>query len=456
VRWFKFFLAAICIFGICIETKGEGNSETLNDGPLNIVLLYADDWRHDVLGVAGHPVVQTPRLDQMARDGVRFTNSYVTTSICGVSRASLYTGQWMSRHGCRGFTEFQTPWAETFPGLLRDNGYHVGLVGKWHNGAFPADRFDFARSYSGRHWFQIDGESIHVTQRNQNDAFDFLRTRPDGKPFCLTVSFFAPHAEDGHPNQYLPQPATKDLYANVEIPVPANANEESWQRLPPFFDENNEGRRRWGWRFDQPEKYQTMMRDYFALITEIDTVCGEIVDELRRQGVLENTLMIFTTDNGYFHGEHGLADKWYPFEESIRTPMIVLDPRMPREGRGKIAEQIVLNVDIAPTLLTAVGIERPARMQGCDFATCYLNDKVEDWREDFFYEHPPLRDIIPPSEALVSLDWKYMFWPDHDYEQLFDLRNDPQEENDLARNPDYQARLEELRRRFQQLKAMAK
>src|SRR5688572_13114766 len=116
--------------------------------PLNILLLYADDWRHDTLGCAGNPVVKTPNLDRLAREGVRFTQNRVTTSICGVSRASLFTGQWMARHGNRAFEMFKTPWAETYPALLRTNGYFTGHIGKWHNGKFPAANFDFARAYS--------------------------------------------------------------------------------------------------------------------------------------------------------------------------------------------------------------------------------------------------------------------------------------------------------------------
>jgi len=119
---------------------------------MNIVMLYADDWRHDTLGVAGNPIVKTPNLDRLASEGMRFTSNCVTTSICGVSRATLFTGQWMSRHENKAFGPFKTPWAETYPGLLRSNGYYVGHVGKWHNGPFPGKEFDFGRSYHGKHW----------------------------------------------------------------------------------------------------------------------------------------------------------------------------------------------------------------------------------------------------------------------------------------------------------------
>lgn len=428
--------------------------------PLNVVVLYADDWRHDTLGIAGHPIVKTPRLDQLARDGVRFTHNYVTTSICGVSRANYFTGQWMSRHGNRAFAMFETPWAETLPGVLRANGYWTGHVGKWHNGNFPAQHFDFGRSYAGRHWLpQPDGSQVHVTQKNERDALDFLRTRPDGKPFFLTVAFFATHAEDSHPKQFLPQPESMKLYEDVTIPVPRTMTDGHFKRLPPFVaHEKNEGRNRWHWRFDTPEKYQTMMKNYYRLATEVDATCGRVIDELRRQGVLESTLVIFTTDNGYYHGEHGLADKWYPHEESIRVPLIVWDPRIPAAKRNRVSDAMTLNVDLAPTILAAAGRPVPARMQGRDLSPLYLAAQPPAWRTEFFYEHAIIRnsDFIPASEALVRKDVKYLYWPDFKHEELFDLARDPGEERDLARDPAHAATLATLRARFAELKAAAR
>ena len=426
------------------------------DKPLNILILYADDWRYDTLGIAGNAVVQTPHLDQLARDGVRFTRACVTTAICGVSRASLFTGQWMSRHGNTAFQAFHTPWDETYPGLLRKNGYYVGHVGKWHNGQFPADKFDFGRAYSGTHWIiEPDGSRIHVTQKNENDALEFLRTRPTGQPFCLTLAFFATHAEDENPLQYLPQPGSMSLYQGVHVPVPVNATDESFRRLPAFIaNEANESRVRWHWRFDTPEKFQTMMKNYYRLATEVDSTCQRVLDELKKQGLLENTLVIFTGDNGYYHAEHGLADKWYPHEESIRVPLIIRDPRMTAVRRGQTSDAFALNVDLAPTILAASGIAAPTRMQGQNLAPLYLGQGNLIWRTEFFYEHPTIKNInfIPSSAALVRHDWKYFYWPDYKREQLFDLRADPHEENDLAADPGQQERLTEMRKRFSDLK----
>ena len=429
---------------------------------MNVLFLLADDWRHDTLGCAGNPVLKTPQLDALAADGFRFTRACVTTSICGVSRASLLTGQWMSRHGNLDFKMFTTPWAETFPGLLRKNGYYVGHVGKWHNGAFPKDEFDFGRSYMGRHWIkQPNGEPIHVTQKNENDALEFLKDRPKDRPFCLTVAFFAAHAEDNNPKQFLPQPQSMSLYADSTIPIPPTANLDSLHRLPPFLQASaNEGRKRWTWRFDSPEKYQEMMKNYYRLCSEVDTTCGRILETLKAQGQLENTLIIFNGDNGYFHGDRQLADKWYPYEESIRVPLIIRDPRMPAEQRGKTNGDFVLNVDVAPTILSAAGIAAPPTMQGRDFAPLYRQNAkpTPAWRDEFFYEHAIItsKERIPASQALVRHDAKYLLYPDYNYEEFFDLKSDPLEQQSLVNNSARKAQLDEMRSRFAELKARAR
>ena len=428
--------------------------------PLNILILYADDWRHDTLGCAGNKVVKTPNLDSLAKKGVRFTQNCVTTSICGVSRANLLTGQWMSRHGNEAFAMFKTPWEQTYPDLLKKNGYFVGHVGKWHNGVFPKDKYDFGRSYAGNHWYKsANGEMIHVTKKNEGDALEFLETKPKDKPFLLTVSFFATHAVDGNPKQYLPQPQSMELYKDIKIPIPVTATESHFKKLPPFIsNEKNEGRNRWHWRFDTPEKYQEYMKNYYRLASEVDDTCGKIIADLEKRKLLDSTLIIFTTDNGYFHGEHGLADKWYPYQESIRVPLIVLDPRMPKTKVGKTNDEFVLNVDLAPTILGACKIKAPVTMQGRDFAPLYLEDNIKDWRQEFFYEHAIIKnkEFIPASEALVRKEIKYIYWPDFNTEELYDLKNDPLEENNVVKSESYQEILNQLRVQFKKLKSEAR
>jgi arylsulfatase A-like enzyme len=433
--------------------------------PLNILLLYGDDWRHDSMGSASGGLVKTPFLDNLATQGTRFTHNCVTTSVCWVSRATLYTGQYVSRHKSTEpiKPEFYKGWNQTFPYLLREAGYYFGHVGKWHfkdYAEFVKPQLDWERFYYGRHWFQERDGPIHTTKKNERDALAFLRERPKDKPFCLTVCFFTPHAWDGNPEQFLPQNESLALYVNDTIPLAPSATEEAWKKMPKFFTDRNEGRNRYFWRFDTPEKHQKMMKNYYRLISEIDETSGKIVKELEDQGVLDETLIIFTTDNGFFHAEHGLADKWYPYQESIRVPLIVRDPRMAKDKIGKLNDDFTLSIDLAPTILGAAGLPTPDVMHGQDFSPLYTEegDSGSSWRQEFFYEHPVhlKESIIPASEALVRKDHKYILWPNYDVEQLFDLKNDTYELNDLIDSVSHKELLNEMRTRFNELKKIAK
>ena len=199
-------------------------------------------------------------------------------------------------------------------------------------------------------------------------------------------------------------------------------------------NEANEGRIRYHWRFDTPDRYQSYMSRYFRLITELDATIDRVVDELQTQGVYESTLIVFIGDNGYFQADRGLADKWYPSEESVRVPLVVRDPRLPSARRGATRSEVTLNLDVAPTLVAAAGLPVPSVMQGRDLSPLFLNTKTPDWRDEFFYEHPTVtnKDRIPSSQAVIQKRWKYIEWPEFDYRQLFNLRNDPGEIRNLA------------------------
>lgn len=405
---------------------------------LNVVVLVIDDTRWDSIGAAGNRIVRTPRLDALAAEGIRFVQARVTTSICMTSRATLLTGQYMSRHGIDRFGKPLTPeaFAETYPGVLRRAGYWTGYVGKYDVGPARPTDYDFLRAYHGRHWVAgADGERVHVTERNARDSIDFLRARPRDRPFLLSVGYFAPHAEDSAPEQYLPQEWSAPLYERVTVPPSPLADPRYLAALPPFLAADaNEGRVRFRWRFDTPERYQEYMIRYYRLITEVDAAVGRIVDELKAQGVYENTLIAFIGDNGYFHGDRGLADKWYPYEQALRVPLIVRDPRLPAGRRGATREQLALNLDIAPTVMAAAGRPVPAPVQGQDLSPLYLANTPPAWRDEFFYEHPTItsRDRIPSSQGVMRRDWKYVFWPEFDHEQLFNLKADPDEVRNLV------------------------
>jgi arylsulfatase len=410
-------------------------------GPINIVVLVIDDIRWDSIGAAGNGVVRTPHIDRLAAEGIRFTQARVTTAICMTSRASLLTGQYMTRHGIDRFGKQLTPdaFGRTYPGVLRAAGYWTGHVGKYDVGAArPAD-FDFVRAYHGRHWLEpAAGERMHVTEKNARDSIEFLRTRPRDKPFVLTVGYFAPHAEDSAKEQYLPQDWSAATYKGVKVPPSPLRDEKHLRALPPFLSsESNEGRVRFKWRFDTPERYQEYMIRYYRLITEVDAAVGRVVDELKAQGVYENTLIALIGDNGYFHGDRGLADKWYPYEQALRVPLVVRDPRLPSRRRGTTRDHLVLNIDVASTIVSAAGVPVPDVMQGENFSPLYLAERAPAWRDEFFYEHPTItsRERIPSSQGVIRRDWKYVYWPEFDYEQLFNLKEDRDEIRNLASEP---------------------
>ena len=429
---------------------------------LNVVLLVIDDMRWDSMGAAGHPVVRTPHLDRLAAEGVRFDQARVTTSICMVSRATLLTGQYMSRHGITAFGRPLTSDAfrETFHGRLRRAGYWNGHVGKYDVGTPRTEDFDVLRAYHGRHWItRPDGQRVHVTQQNQEDALAFLETRPRDRRFVLSVGFFAPHAEDAAADQYLPQPWSAAAYDGVTVPPPRLDDARARGSLPPFLRaEANEGRVRYHWRFDTPAAYQASMLRYFRLITEVDAAIGRIVEALRVQGELERTLVMVVGDNGYFHAERGLADKWYPYEEALRVPLIVRDPRLPEAHRGMTRHEMALTLDVAPTLVEAAGLRAPAGMQGHDLSPLYLRRQPPPWRDEFFYEHPTITSAarIPTSHAVVRRDWKYVEWPEHGHRQLFDLRADPSELENLAAAPAQAHRVADMARRLEAWRARAR
>lgn len=458
------FLKTSGLAGVAFGTGADAlvSGFKISDPPMNILFLLADDLRWNSLGCAGNKVVFTPEIDKLAKDGIRFGNARVTSSICMVSRASLLTGQHMNRHG---IDRFLMPLPDeaiesTYPAILRRAGYYTGYVGKYGVDHIKEGQFNFYREYEGQHWITDEnGNPVHVTQKNENDALAFLKQRPAGKPFCLTVGFFATHAEDGHPDQYRYQPGSEALFANTEIPVPETSSAESLKGLPPFINnEENEGRRRYHWRFDTPDKYQRYMKAYYRMLAEVDHVVGELVAELKKEGVYENTLILFMGDNGYFQSEHQLADKWYPYEESVRVPLVVHDPRLPDSKKGQVNDEFVLNIDIAPFILAAAGRAIPAAMQGSDFSVLYHEKRKTDWRQDFYYAHPIVIDKtrIPSSEAIIARDSKYILWPDYNYEEFFDLEKDPMEKTNRITDPSFASKIKFLKERFSILKESAK
>jgi arylsulfatase A-like enzyme len=418
----------------------------------NIIFLLTDDQRWDTMGCAGNPIIQTPNMDAMANDGVRFTNAFVTTSICASSRASIFSGQWTSRHGIK---DFNTPFspdalAKTYPMLLRRAGYRIGFIGKYGVGTqkdLPVDQYDYWKGFPGQGTYEHkdkNGNYKHLTQIMGEQAIEFLQGCSEEQPFCLSISFKAPHVQDEDPRQFIYDRAYKDLYKDTIIPVPEKADPHYFEALSEFL-QTSEARRRWEIRFSTPEKFQESVKSYYRLIYGVDVVIGRIREQLRRLGFNDNTVLILIGDNGFFLGEYGLAGKWFPYEESIRVPLVVFDPRAGKKLRGQILSQMALNVDIAPTILELAGITAPEQMQGCSLVPL-LKGKKPKWRTEFFYEHPFEHKTIAKSIGLRTQDYMYIRYTDYNYEELYDLKRDPAEKTNLAKDEKYIKILEALRK----------
>jgi arylsulfatase A-like enzyme len=422
--------------------------------PPNVLFLLADDLRWDGLGCTGNAVVRTPHIDSLAARGVTFRNHFVTTSICCVSRASIFSGQYARRHG---INDFQTPFtpaafAKTYPALLRAAGYRTGFIGKYGVGnVMPEKEFDYWRGFPGQGRYLDKNKPCHLTAKMGDQALEFLAGDAT-KPWCLSVSFKAPHAQDGAPREFPPDPRDENLYADATIPVPRTADPKFFALLPKFVQES-EGRKRWARRFDTPEHFQQNARDYFRLVTGIDREVGRMLDDLKKRGLADNTLVVFTSDNGFFLGERGMADKWLMYEPSIRVPLIVADPRRPA-AHGKAAEPMTLNIDFAPTLLEYAGLPVPAAMQGRSLRPLVNGERPADWRTEWFYEHHTSPKILPPSEGVRTERCKYLRWmaPEPPVEELYDLRADPQEEHNLVGDAAHKEVLDGLRQKWERFR----
>jgi arylsulfatase A-like enzyme len=249
------FLAAGLIHGAWVPAAAQDPDPSRRP---NIILLLTDDQRWDTLGCMGNPIIQTPQLDALAAGGVLFLNNFCTTSICAVSRATFITGQYARRHGIHDFAAELTDeaFAQTYPALLRAAGYWTGFIGKWGIGrSLPADRFDYFEGFAGqgKYFHEVNGQTVHLTRLMADQAIEFLRTRPPDRPFCLSISFKAPHVFDPdvvNPFQY--DPAFEGLYSQDEIPPPPKSAPEHFESLPEFT-RKSEGRTRWEQRFDTPE-----------------------------------------------------------------------------------------------------------------------------------------------------------------------------------------------------------
>lgn len=408
-------------------------SASASDRP-NIVLVIADDQRYDALSVVQSeqgergrfPWAETPNMDQLAKEGVRFRNAFVVNSVCSPSRASILTGLYSHRNG---ILNNRTAFPEdslTYVKLLREAGYRTGYFGKWHMGnqSGPRPGFDVSASFVGQgHYFdepfEVNGQVTPtkgwVDDVTTDFALDFIRNNK-GRPFAVTIGYKAPHGP------HTPPPRLATAYTGKKPnPVP-NLD------APLIFDSAEAGA-----ETKKTPKYDNP--DYHRAIRGIDENLGRLLRELEQIGIGEDTLVIYTSDNGLFRGEHGLGDKRAAYEESMRVPMLL---RYPRLGlQPEVLDQIVLNIDIPPTILDYAGVKIPESMQGRSWKPL-LAGAAKDWRTSFFYCYHLEREYprVPTTTAVRTASSKLIKYPDHpEWTELFDLRSDPYETRNLFGDP---------------------
>ena len=443
-------------------TAGISNSQP------NIIFLLADDQRFDALGVAGNPIIKTKNLDSLANTGVYFTNAGITSSICCISRASILSGQYARRHNIWDFnTDFTAAaFDSTYPMLLKKAGYKTGFIGKFGVGDnAPSNKFDFWHGYNGQgNYYETDslGKRTHILRINEEQITTFINQYGTGKaPFFLQVSFKSPHAQDENAagEEFVFDPAYAGFYNGIAWQLPEAAKPQYFNYFPKNFTNNNEARARWQKRFSSPLLINKTMQGYYRLIQQMDDVVGSLRTQLRQKNLDKNTVIIYASDNGYYLGEYGFADKWFGSDASIRVPLIVNDPRSGAQ-HGVKSSALALNIDIAPTILELAHITRPTKMQG---ESLTQPAQLEE-RKDFLYEHLWINNTgtyIPSTEGVVSKQFKYMrYFKGVDsahliFEELYDLRKDPNEVDNLINQPQSEIMKDSLKNRLLVLKKMA-
>jgi arylsulfatase A-like enzyme len=409
------------------------------------------------MGCTGNRIIHTPNVDALARSGTRFRNMFVTTPICAASRASILTGLYERTHHFTFNTAPISPadLAASYPAQLKAAGYHTGFIGKFGvqvpKGA-EAGLFDSFEPLAHPYVRKMpDGSQRWLEDIAGDDAVRFIEQSPSDRPFCLSVSFNAPHAEDNTKEQYFWPDRLNGLYDNVTFHPPATMSPEFFAAQPAFL-QRSESRVRYGWRFNEPEKYQRMVRGYYRMLTGVDEEVGRIREALKRRGVAENTIIVYTSDNGYFLGERGFADKWYGYEHSLRVPLVIYDPRSPRKEQVQAAT--ALNIDLPATILDFAGLKGPSSYQGRSLRPPLNGKKPKEWRHDFFFEHLFEHPGIPKSEGTRNERYTYLRWFQQQpvVEELYDHEKDFEETHNLVDVPRYRELLEEMRHRTDELR----
>ena len=434
----------------------------------NVLVILTDDQRADAIGLGGSRHLKTPNIDRLGREGLHFKNHFCTTSLCSPSRASILSGLYAHAHGVtNNFTEYPTN-LRSFPMALQSAGYDTGYVGKWHMGEDndnPRPGFNWFVTHKGQGKyfdteFNLNGEGRQVvkgyyTHAVTDMAEQWLKKPRGEKPWLLMVGHKAPHSF------YFPEPKYERAFDGVRVPYPETAfmleDKPAWIRerlytwhgiYGPLFE--------WRKKFpdDRPEAvkdFEAMTRAYWGTILSVDDSVGRLYELLRQRGELDNTVFVFTSDNGILNGEHGMVDKRTMHEPSVRIPLVVRYPGLAPVDKPRVIEQQVLTVDVAPSLLELCGAPPLGKIHGKSWVPLARGGDPS-WRKSWFYHYNYEKQFpyTPNVRGVRTDQWKYVHYPhgdgrpDRHKAELYNVEFDPEERHNLIDRPKYAAVVKEL------------
>jgi arylsulfatase A-like enzyme len=473
MRKIAFYVMLFSIVALAASPHSAAQNQPSTKRP-NIVFIMTDDHAAHAISAYGSRLIRTPNIDRLAKEGMKFENSFVTNSICAPSRAAILTGKYSHINGVPVFNHIDgsQPMLQKY---LQQAGYHTGVVGKWHLGGNDPKRPDDGKPAGFDYWNILPGQGsyfdpvmIEMGERKKltgyttdvitDVAIDFLKNRPREKPFFLMYHHKAPH------RNWQPAEKYRKQFENVTLPEPATFNDDykgksdaarqATMRIDRDLNDND-------LKMKPPEglsgqdlkkwKYQRYMRDYLACVQAVDDNVGRFLDWLDKNGLAENTIVIYTSDQGFFLGEHNFFDKRFMYEESLRMPFLIRWPGKIKPG--SVSKGMILNVDFAPTLLEAAGLKAPADMQGRSFRPLLEGKTPRDWRAAMYYRyyHPGHHNVA--AHYGVRTDrYKLIYFNKLDQWELYDLRKDPREMRNVYGAPAYAKIVEDLKKELYRLK----
>ncbi len=448
-----------------LEAAGQSNPAA----PPNILYIMADDHASHAISAYGSQMNKTPQIDRLAREGMRFDQCFVTNSICTPSRACILTGKYSHLNGVPVFNRFDGS-QPTLAKYLQAAGYHTGMIGKWHLVSDPTG-FDYWNILPGQGvyynpvFIEMGRRTKHegyVTDLITDFSIEFLKNCPKGKPFFLMCHHKAPH------RPWQPDEKHRKLFENVEVPEPKTFNDNETN-----YATRSDAAREATMRIDRdlkpadlkkepPEglstaelkkwKYERFMQDYLACVASIDDGVGRLLDYLDQNGLAGNTIVIYTSDQGFFLGEHDWFDKRFMYEESLQMPFLIRWPGHIQPGA--VNNDMILNVDFAPMLLAAAGQTVPADMQGRSFLPLLQGRTPADWRTAMYYRyyHYPKDHRVQPHYGIRTEQHKLIYFNKIDQWELYDLKQDPYEVNNLYSDPAQAETVKKLKAELYRLK----